>query len=183
MTTIQQFYNLLPISETSDFVFLLSNVGDWFYELGYTCPQPENAEILRSQDKITFKLVKEREFFPGELRMGFAGARKLWVIGSVCYEGVPFMIVRNPYALATSPDFYPTRILTDKVLYKRALLYIQRILVHSVQIPTNREHITDFIHTAFDSLPKNMELVSLDSAHVVSDAEAEAAIDFSLSLK
>lgn len=182
MTTIQEFYNLPAISETSDFVFLLSNDGDWFYELGYTCPQPENAEILRTQSKITFKLVKEKEFFPRELRGGFAGPRKVWVIGSVLYEGQPFMVVRNPKALASSPDYYPTRILTDKALYKSALLYIQQILIHTVNIPTNREHFRLFIETAFDSLPTNLHQLDLTNLPVVGNADAEEAIDFSLSL-
>lgn len=114
--TPTQFYSLPVLFSTTDLTWLFNY--DAFPELGFpTVPNPNSMRSLQLQRKVEFKIVKFET-----LKKGTIYEREIWRLGSIWFEGVPCMILRNPDPNESS--HYPLRFVTDEDTHKKMTRYL-----------------------------------------------------------
>lgn len=128
--TPSAFYNLPSQMTTKDLTWFFNYNA--FPELLFpSVPNPNSLHPFQVQDRVEIKIHKFRT-----LNKSTIYERQVWVLASVWFDGVPCMILRNPYERETS--YYPLRFVTNESLHKEMTHYLAGQVKKEDSYATNR---------------------------------------------
>lgn len=128
--TPSTLYNLPSELTTKDLTWFFNYEA--FPELVFPCvPNPNSIHPFQIQNKTEIKIHKFRT-----LNKSTIHERQVWVLASVWYEGVPCMILRNPYEKDKS--YYPLRYVTNIPVHKEMTRYLAGQVKKEDSYATNR---------------------------------------------